>query len=150
MLHPDFKDMLSELIVSKIDFLLVGAYALAAHGYPRSTGDIDIWVRADETTAPRVHECLTRFGAPLHDLTIADLARPGIIFQIGVPPVRIDILTKIDGVVFDDAWPRRLTIEWDGLAIPVIGLSDLIKNKRSTHRTKDLADAEQLEGSLDE
>lgn len=148
MLHPDFKDMLSEFIDSAVDFMLVGAYALAAHGYPRSTGDIDIWVRADKHTGPLVYDCLSRFNAPLHDLTVDDLSTPGIVFQIGVPPVRIDILTKIDGVLFEDAWANRTTVDWDGLKIPVIGLADLIKNKRSTGRTKDLADAEQLETNL--
>ncbi len=142
--------MLSEFIDSAVDFMLVGAYALAAYGYPRSTGDIDIWVRADKYTGPLVYACLLRFGAPLHDLTVEDLSTPGMVFQIGVPPVRIDILTKIDGVVFEDAWQNRTTVDWDGLKIPVIGLTDLIKNKRSTGRTKDLADAEQLEANLGE
>lgn len=96
--------MLSELLGSKIDFLLVGAYALAAHGFPRSTGDIDLWVRADSETGPRTFEALQRFGAPLHDLTIEDLSSPGIVFQIGVPPVRIDILTTVSGLDFEKAW----------------------------------------------
>jgi len=125
--------------------LLVGAYALAAHGYPRSTGDMNLWVRADESTAPRVYEALQRFGAPLHYLDISDLCRPGIVFQIGVPPVRIDILTNLSGLLFEHAWVNRVKVKWDGLEIPVIGRNDLILNKRSTGRIKDLADAEQLE-----
>lgn len=142
--------MLSEFIDSAVDFMLVEAYALAAYGYPRSTGDIDIWVRADKHTGPMVYACLSRFGAPLHDLSVDDLSTPGIVFQIGVPPVRIDILTKIDGVDFEESWGNRMTVDWDGLKIPVIGVADLIKNKRSTGRTRDLADAEQLEAYLDE
>lgn len=100
MLNPDFRDMLSEFVSSGVEFLLVGAYALAAHGYPRSTGDIDLWVRADVATANKVYDAITRFGAPLHDLTPEDFSRPGIVFQIGVAPIRIDILTSIDGVEF--------------------------------------------------
>ena len=142
--------MLSEFIDSKVDFMLVGAYALAAYGYPRATGDIDIWVRADKQTGALVYACLKQFGAPLHDLTIDDLSTPGMVFQIGVPPVRIDILTKSDRVLFEDAWRNRTNVDWDGMTIPIIGLADLIKNKRSTGRTKDLADAEQLEANLDD
>ncbi len=128
--------------------MLVGAYALAAHGYPRSTGDIDLWVRANQTNASKVHEAIVRFGAPLHGLTVVDLSHPDIVFQIGVAPVRIDILTKIDGVEFEDAWKNRIIANWAGLDVPVIGLSDLILNKRSTGRTKDLADVEQLEREI--
>jgi predicted nucleotidyltransferase len=150
LLHPDFRDMLSELNSSEVDFMLVGAYAMAAHGFPRSTGDIDIWIRADEETAPKVYDCLVRFGAPMHVLTVSDLSKPGMIFQIGVPPVRIDILTKIDGVLFEEAWKNRLKVVWDGLDVQVIGLEDLIENKRSTGRTKDVADVERLERPADQ
>lgn len=145
MLNQDFKELLSGFIDSEIDFLLVGAYALAAHGYPRSTGDIDLWVRADAETGPKTFESLIRFGAPIHDLEVSDLCSPGFVFQIGVPPVRIDILTNISGIRFEEAWSNRIYVVWDGLRIPVIGRQDLIRNKRSTGRTKDLADAEQLE-----
>ena len=137
--------MLSEFLNSEVDFLLVGAYALAAHGYPRSTGDMGLWVRADESTGPRVYEALQRFGAPLHNLDISDLCRPGIVFQMGLPPVRIDILTNLSGLLFEHAWVNRVKVKWDGLEIPVIGRNDLILNKRSTGRIKDLADAEQLD-----
>ncbi|APZ94492.1 hypothetical protein [Fuerstiella marisgermanici] len=95
LFNPDFKEMLLALSEAKIDFLLVGAYAVAAHGHPRATGDLDLWVRPDAKTAPRVYRVLAEFGAPLHDLTIADLAKPGMVFQIGVEPSRIDILTAI-------------------------------------------------------
>jgi hypothetical protein len=137
--------MLCELLDSKVDFLLVGAYALAAHGFPRSTGDIDLWVRADIETGPRTFNAIKRFGAPIHDLTIEDLSKPGFIFQIGVPPVRIDILTTVSGLTFDEAWSNRIIVNWDGLDIPVIAREDLIVNKRATGRTKDAADVERLE-----
>ena len=145
MLNPDFKDMLSGLSDSGVEFLLVGAYAMAAHGHPRATGDLDIWVRANPENAVKVLVALSRFGAPLHDLTIEDLSTPGIIFQIGVEPSRIDILTEISGVTFSDAWERKISIEMNGCSMSVIGLEDLIKNKRAAGRAKDIADVETLE-----
>lgn len=145
MFNPDFKDMLSALSAAGIDFLLVGAYALAAHGYPRATGDLDLWVRADSQTAPKVFRVLAEFGAPMHDLTVADLSAPGIVFQIGVEPSRIDILTSVSGVEFDVAWHNRLVVTIDGMDIPVIGRNDLVVNKRASGRPKDIADAETLD-----
>ena len=137
--------MLSGLSDSGVEFLLVGAYAMAAHGHPRATGDLDIWVRANPDNAVKVLVALSRFGAPLHDLTIEDLSTPGIIFQIGVEPSRIDILTEISGVLFSDAWERKISIEMNGCSMSVIGLEDLIKNKRAAGRAKDIADVETLE-----
>lgn len=110
LLNPDFRDMLSVLCDEQVEFLLVGAYALAAHGLPRATGDMDIWIRRSDDDARRVWHALQRFGAPLFDLTVNDLQTPGLVFQIGVAPQRIDILTAIDGVLFDDAWPQRKTV----------------------------------------
>jgi len=147
LFNPDFKDMLLALSGAKIDFLLVGAYAVAAHGHPRATGDLDLWVRPDSETAPRVYRALADFGAPLHDLTIDDLAKPGMVFQIGVEPSRIDILTAISGVNFEHAWENRLSIELDGIEVCVIGRADLIVNKRACGRPKDIADAETLDPS---
>lgn len=139
--------MLLALSDAKIDYLLVGAYAVAAHGHPRATGDLDIWVRPDSDTAPRVYRVLAEFGAPLHDLTIDDLARPGMVFQIGVEPSRIDILTAISGVAFNQAWENRIQIKIDGINVCVLGRSDLIVNKRACGRPKDIADAEALDPS---
>ena len=137
--------MLLALSDARIDFLLVGAYAVAAHGHPRATGDLDLWVRPDAETAPKVYRVLADFGAPLHDLTVDDLATPGMVFQIGVEPSRIDILTAITGVAFDDAWENRLFIELDDIKLNVIGRDDLIVNKRACGRPKDIADAETLD-----
>lgn len=139
--------MLLALSDANIDFLLVGAYAVAAHGHPRATGDLDLWVRPDAETAPKVYRVLAEFGAPLHDLTVDDLASPGMVFQIGVEPSRIDILTAISGVVFDDAWENRMSIEMDSIKLNVIGRADLIVNKRACGRPKDIADAETLDPS---
>jgi hypothetical protein len=103
MMNPDFRDLLAEFNASGVEFLIVGAHALAAHGHIRATKDIDLWVRPDPANASRVMSALRRFGAPLQDLSEADLARPGLIFQIGIPPIRIDIVTHIDGVDFAEA-----------------------------------------------
>ena len=139
--------MLLALSDAKIDFLLVGAYAVAAHGHPRATGDLDLWVRPDAETAPKVYRVLAEFGAPLHDLTVDDLATPGMVFQIGIEPSRIDILTAISGVAFDDAWENKLNIELDDIKLNIIGRDDLIVNKRACGRPKDIADAETLDPS---
>jgi hypothetical protein len=145
LFNQDFKDMLFALSEANAEFLLVGAYALAVHGHPRATGDLDIWVRADSKNAPRVFQSLAAFGAPLDDLTIEDLSKPGVVFQIGVEPSRIDILTAISGVDFNRAWDRRVSIEMDGVCINVLGREDLIVNKRASGRPKDLVDADTLD-----
>jgi hypothetical protein len=145
--NPDYRDMLSALIEAQAEFLVVGAYALAAHGLPRATGDIDIWVRPTAENAKKVLDALTTFGAPLDQISLADLSTPGTIFQIGVAPHRIDIMTKIEAVGFDQAWKNRLEVALEeGLQIPVLGRADFITNKRSVGRKKDLADLAWLEG----
>jgi len=129
----------------KVKFLLVGAYAMAAHGYPRSTVDIDLWIMPDFENALLVLQSLEDFGAPIGDLSAKDLQKDGLIFQIGVAPCRIDILTSIDGLQFKDAFSRSEVTEIEGIPIHVLSIPDLIINKRATGRTKDLADAEALE-----
>ena len=145
MLNNDYKDILRALSKRKVKFLLVGAYAMAAHGYPRSTFDIDLWVMPDPENAHLVLKALEDFGAPSGDLSTEDLQKEEIVFQIGVAPRRIDILTSIDGLKFDDAFSRSETVEIDAIPVHVLSVPDLIINKRSTGRTKDLADAELLE-----
>ena len=147
LLNPDFRDMLSALCEEKGEFLIVGAYALAVYGHPRATGDIDIWIRCSDENAERVLRSLKRFGAPLFDLTLKDLRTPGRIFQMGVVPRRIDIITSIEGVEFDEAWPDRKEVEIEGLKIPVIGRSHLLKNKKALGRPQDLADVAWLEAN---
>ena len=144
-MNRDFSDMLFALSAEGVEYLVVGAYALAAHGLPRATGDIDIWVRPTRENAARLWRALARFGSPLATVSEEDFTRPGTVFQIGVAPNRIDILTHIDGVSFEDAWPRRVVQPVEGADVPVIGRADLVRNKRATGRTRDLADAEQLE-----
>lgn len=144
MLNPDFRDILSEFCGAGIEFLLVGAYALAAHGLPRATGDIDLWVRCDPENASRILTALTRFGAPLTGVSERDFEAPGMVLQLGVSPRRIDILTAIDGVTFDEAWRDRLIVDLEGLRIPVLSRGHLIQNKLSTGRPKDAVDVSAL------
>ena len=144
-MNRDFSDMLSALSAEGVEYLLIGAYAMAVHGVPRATGDIDVWVRPSPANADRVLRALARFGAPLGDLRAADLATEGAVFQVGVAPIRIDIITAVDGIAFDDAWPNRVTSTLAGLTIPVIGREDLIRNERATGRSQDRVDADRLE-----
>jgi hypothetical protein len=146
-LNEDFRDFLHDLVTEGVEFVVVGAYALAFHGSPRATGDIDVLVRPSVENAPRVIRALERFGAPLRAaaVTAADFARPGVVYQIGLPPRRIDILTEITGVDFESAWASRVPARFDDVTVFFLGREALIRNKRSTGRTKDLADAERLE-----
>lgn len=144
-MSPDFRDLLSTFNAHRVDYLVVGAHALAAHGHVRATGDLDVWVRAGPGNARRVLEALRAFGAPLQDLSEEDLTRPGTVFQIGIAPIRIDVLTNIDGVEFDEAWADRTTANFVDLAVPVLSARHLIRNKRTVGRTQDLADVEWLE-----
>ena len=145
MLNPDFRDMLSALSDEGVEFMLVGAYAMAVHGYPRATGDMDIWIRRSDANAERVWRALKRFKAPMRQLAVDDLKTPDVVFQIGVAPCRIDILTAIDGVEFEDAWPRRKEVEIEGQRFGVIGRDDLVLNKSACGRPKDQADAAWLQ-----
>jgi hypothetical protein len=143
-MNPDFVEMLAELHAAGADYLVVGAHALAAHGRPRATGDLDLWVRSTPDNARRVYAALQRFGAPLQDLTVADLASPDVVYQIGVPPARIDILTSISGVTFDEGWASRITTAIGELEVPVLGRDCLIQNKRAAGRLRDVADLADL------
>jgi hypothetical protein len=145
-MNSDFRDLLLEFNAAGVEFLVVGAHALAAHGHVRATKDLDLWIRPSDTNAPRVLTALTRFGAPLHDLSVTDLSRPGLVFQIGIPPVRVDLITAIDGVLFEDAWPDRMEAVFGTMKVPVISRLHLIANKRASGRLQDLADIERLGG----
>ena len=144
-MNPDFRDLLHEFNVHSVDFLVVGAHALAAHGRVRATKDLDIWVRPDRGNAEHVLDALNSFGAPLHELSLKDLSTPGTIFQIGVAPIRIDIITSIDGVEFEEAWQERFQTTFAGESVPVLSRDHLIRNKRAAGRDQDLLDAKWLE-----
>src|SRR5882724_8606011 len=147
MLNKDYKEMLQCLLEENVRFLLVGAYALAVHGFPRATKDIDFFVWATPENAAHLIRALTRFGAPLDEISESDFASAGVVFQIGNSPRRIDILTRISGVEFEQAYANRKKVYLEGLEIPVISVPDLIANKRASGRTQDLADVEKLESA---
>ena len=147
-MNEDYRDILAALLAQEARFLVVGAHALAAHGYPRATVDLDIWIAASSDNARRVWRALALFGAPLADLDVqeADLTRPDVVAQFGLPPNRIDILTGVSGLSFDDAWQNRVEATLEGVRVPVLGLDDLVANKVASGRDKDRADLKGLEG----
>jgi hypothetical protein len=144
--NPDFRDLFAALNAASARYLLVGGYAVAFHAQPRFTKDLDVWADCDPVNAQRVYHALQLFGAPLQQLAVDDLERAGTIFQIGVPPNRIDIVTAVDGVSFAEAWPDRAETRYGDQAVPVIGRRHLVQNKRASGRPQDLLDLEILEG----
>ncbi len=148
-MNPDFKELLLAFNAHNVEYLIVGAHALAAHGHVRATKDLDLWVQPDTSNAQKVIQALSDFGAPLSGLTADDLSRKGTIFQIGLPPIRIDIITNIDGVEFEEAWPDRLETLFGGVPAFVISRHHLIINKKNSARLQDLADVQQLEATED-
>lgn len=144
-LSSDFADLFAEFNAEGVEFLVIGAHALAAHGVIRGTKDLDVWVRPSDENARRVFTALARFGAPMSGAQVADFTRPGIVFQIGVPPVRIDVTTVIDGLTFEEAWTERIVTQYGDQPIAVLSREHLILNKRATARPQDLADIASLE-----
>lgn len=144
----DIRDLLAALNQAEVRFLIVGAHALAAHGVPRVTGDVDIWVESSEPNARRVWEALGLFGAPLDALSlrIEDFSEEGQVIQLGLPPYRADFLTSITGVTFSEAWPDRLEGDLLGVRVAFISEQHLILNKTATGRQKDLSDVRALKG----
>lgn len=145
MLNSDFKEFAQLLNAHGVEYLVVGGYALAAHGHPRYTGDLDVWYRSDPANLARLESVLKAFGFGAFGITSSDLSSPGNVLQLGYPPRRIDLLADIDGVEFTDCWIRRDKVEWDGVTLPLIGLADFKANKRASGRLKDLADLEDLD-----
>lgn len=144
-LSQDFIDILSAFSEENVEYILVGGYALGFHGYARGTGDIDLWVRPEPANAERVMRALKRFGAPLFEVTNSDFELQGTVFQIGLPPNRIDVITDIAGVDFDTAWPGRKIISHQGLVLPLLEKALLLANKKAMARLKDLNDIAWLE-----
>lgn len=145
-MNEDFLELLSCLRDAEARFLVIGAYAVGIHGRPRATKDLDVWIEASADNAARVIRALRQFGAPLGDLVTSDLEHVGTGFKMGIPPRRIDILTQIEGISFAEAWPNRIEADFgEGVRCPVIGLADIITNKRAAGRPQDLADVAMLE-----
>ncbi|MGV6851045.1 MAG: DUF6036 family nucleotidyltransferase [bacterium] len=145
MLHKDFREFIELLNNHKVEYLLVGGYALGIHGYPRYTGDMDIWVKPEQENALRVLGVLEAFGFGELELTESDFIKPGNVIQLGYPPLRIDLLTRPDGVDFSESYSRRLDIEHNELMLHVISLEDFKKNKAASGRPKDIEDLRNLE-----
>ena len=143
-LPPDFKEFLRLLEQKQIDYMLVGGYAVGLYGYTRATVDLDIWVRRDTATSKKLFALLEEFGFPTRDVTAEEFTEPDIVFQMGVPPVRLDLLTSVSGVEFDPAFERRRRLTLDEMEINVISLADLRTNKKAFGRLQDLNDIEQL------
>jgi len=144
--NEDFLDLLRALLAADARFLIVGAHALAVHGVTRATGDLDIWIDTTPDNAARVWAALLEFGVPVEALGIgqSDLTEADRIIQVGLPPRRIDVMTQVTGLTFQEAWNGRVIQEVDSLAVPFLGRRDLVQSKRAAARTKDLADLEEL------
>ena len=145
MLNEDYRDILRAFSGETVKFLLVGAYAMAAHGHPRATVDFDLWIMPSPDNVEAVFRALDRFGAALNGLTKADLLKDDTIFQIGVAPRRIDIITTASGLSFEETLQNSISVNIEGIEVRIPSIDDLIRNKRASGRTKDLADAEALE-----
>ena len=144
MFNPDFKEFVQLLIQNQVEYLIVGGYAVSIHGYPRYTGDLDIWINSTNGNAKKVVACLNEFGFSSYELTEKDFTKEYGIVQLGYPPVRIDIINTVDGVDFGECFLKKSIIEIDGLSVNFIGLEDLIKNKKTTARPRDIDDVENL------
>jgi hypothetical protein len=151
-LSTDFRDMVAAFLDEGVQFLLVGAHALAIHGVPRATGDLDLWITTNPDNAARAWRALVRFGAPVGDLKFEqkDFETPGEIFQLGQPPNRIDIMTVLSGVTFDEAWAARVVGKFEGRDVGFLSREHLIKNKSSTGRNKDRGDLDMLGPPLED
>jgi hypothetical protein len=143
-MNPDFVDLLRAFLAADVRFLVVGAYALGFHGRPRATGDLDVWIEPSAENAARVVRALAEFGAPPGDVSAEDFSRPGTVYQMGLPPRRIDVLTELTGLTFSEAWARRLRGPFGPIFVEFIGRADFIRNKRATGRARDLGDVEAL------
>jgi hypothetical protein len=144
-LNRDFSEFIASCAAHDVRFMIVGGYAVAAHGYPRFTKDLDVWVWVDEGNADRLISTLEDFGFGSLGLTPADFLEEGIVVQLGDPPQRIDILTQVDGVDFTPCWDRHVDIQVSGQRVPFISAGDLLANKKASGRPQDLADVAALE-----
>ena len=145
-MNSDYTDMLKCLNRAGVDYMLVGGWAVNMYGYIRATVDLDIWILADSENTKKVYGAVAEFGAPVSEMKPEEFAEYGMIFQIGVAPCRVDIISKISGVSYADAVTRAVPKTIDGIPVRIISLDDLIANKKASGRAKDLADVEVLEG----
>lgn len=145
MWSQDFKEFVELLNRHEVEYLIIGGYALGIHGYPRYTGDLDVWINPTAENAQKMLQVMEAFGFASMGLTAQDFAESGNVIQLGYPPFRIDVLTQPDGVTFAECHPNRLVVEYDGVQMSVIGLDDFKKNKLASGRLKDILDLSNLE-----
>jgi hypothetical protein len=145
MWSQDFKEFVRLLNHHSVEYLLVGGYALGIHGYPRYTGDLDIWINPTQDNARKMIDVVNEFGLSSLGLAATDFSESGNVIQIGYPPFRIDVITKPDGVSFEACYQRKVDVEYEGVPLSVIGLEDFKKNKLASGRPKDLIDLENLQ-----
>lgn len=143
-LTKDSKEFVELLSSNGVDFLIVGGHAVGFHGYPRFTGDLDIWVRTSPENATRLARVFAAFGFSEEEALIGLFSEPGNMLQLGLPPNRIDVLSQISGIDFSEAWPNRIHGNLNGIAVGIIGVEDLLRNKRASGRPKDLADVDEI------
>ena len=148
-MNPDFKDLLRCFNDCHVEYLVVGGYAVILYTEPRYTKDLDVWIWTTNENAERAFRALTQFGAPMAGILPEDFAKPGFVFQIGIAPVRIDVLMSVDGLTFEESWQNRVIVDFDGIASANPARSDLIRNKRASGRPQDLIDADNLERAPD-
>ena len=145
MFSPDFSEFITLLNKHAVKYMIVGGYAVGIHGHPRYTGDLDIWLLPDQSNAIKILEAIKEFGFGSLNIKETDLTKDDMVIQLGYPPLRIDLLTSIDGVHFNECYSNRKTLNIDGLVVDFIGYADLIKNKKASGRHQDLGDIENLE-----
>lgn len=144
MFSQDFSEFVELLNNHNAEYLIVGGYAVGLHGHPRYTGDLDIWLNPTEENAIKILKCVNEFGFSSFNLKVDDFTKEGNVIQLGYPPLRIDLLTEIDGVSFSDCFENRKVVDIDDLKVNFIGYQDLLKNKKETGRPKDLDDIDNL------
>lgn len=140
MLNRDFREFIESLNLNEVRYLVLGGYALAFHGHPRYTKDLDIWLELSPSNAEKTMIALGEFGFSGLDLSAKDFLIDGMVVQLGYPPNRIDLINSPDGVNFEECWERKVVIDLDGLAVPIIDIENFKKNKRASSRPQDLAD----------
>jgi len=150
LVNRDYRDLFAEFNAQKVEFLIVGAYALAVHGHVRATKDLDVWIRPTPDNAERTFQAVVAFGGPIENLSALDFTRVGTIVQLGVAPTRIDILTRVAGLDFAAAWERRIEAKYGEQKVCVLSREDLIASKRAAARPQDLADLSAIENSQDD
>jgi len=146
-IHADFEEFLKFLNEESVEFVIIGGYAVAFHGYVRTTGDMDLFFRATGKNISRIRKALKKFGLQITAKQVKEFSDPGNIIRLGIPPVRLELLNNISGLTFGDVWKRRIPGEYGTVAVNFISRDDLLKNKKASGRPKDLADYDELGGN---